>query len=97
MIAALKALNGVPAEDIRFQWPSDLDTFSEPWKRSMQIGITSMTGFQTIVPDELIEPFSKELIASRYRQGDDAGVRRFQIPTQVNGEPDSNGAPDSES
>lgn len=97
VIAALKTLNGVPAKEIRFQWPSDLDTFSKPWKRTMNMGVTSMTGFQILVPDELIEPFPKDVIKSRYEKGDDAGVRRILISPSADGEAVPNDNPDEES
>lgn len=76
VVSALRILNGTPAEEARFQWPSDLATFSEPWKRSAKLGVTSMTGFGTQIHPSLIEPFSREDILSRYSSGNDGGAIR---------------------
>lgn len=83
IISFLRMLNGVSPEEVRFQWPSDMSAFSEPWKRSLKIGVTSMTGFQKLVPDELIEPFSRQSILTEYREGHDAGIKRFTISNEV--------------
>ena len=79
VISALKIMNGISAEDVKFHWPTELDVFSETWKRTQKLGITSMSGFQKIVPDELVVPFTKEEILSKYLEGKDAGYRRFHF------------------
>ena len=77
VLSALKILNGVSAEDIRYFWPNDFGVFNEPWKRSISLGVTSMSGFNIIIRDEYIKPFTKETILSRYKDGKDAGIRRI--------------------
>ena len=76
VVAALKILNGTPAEQVNFHWPSELETFSEPWKRSMKLGVTSMTGFGNNIHPLLIKPFTREEILSNYPAGNCAGVIR---------------------
>jgi len=79
VLSALKIINGIPAEDVQFQWPSEKDTFSKPWEHLHKIGVTSMSGFQTIIPDDLITPFSKDDIKVMYQNGKDAGIKRYPV------------------
>ena len=79
IVVALKILNGISAEKVKFIWPSDLAVLSEPWKRIYQIGVTSLGGFDHEIPSELVKPFSKEFILSEYSKGKDAGIRRFKF------------------
>ena len=75
--AALRILNGVPATDVDFQWPTDKEVFQEPWKQSVRIGITSMSHSAIYVRPEFIDPISKDEILKRYKAGEDAGVKRI--------------------
>lgn len=75
--SALKILNGVPADQVQFNWPSDFSTLLKPWKRSVQMGITSMTGFDVAIRLEFIDPFSKDTILRQYQAGKDAGILRI--------------------
>lgn len=75
--SALKILNGVPAQEVQFIWPIDLTTLYEPWKRSAQIGVTSMSGFDIVIPPGFIETFSKEKIFSDYKAGKVIGLRHL--------------------
>ena len=76
IINALKILNGDDATAVKFSWPSDLDTFEEPWKRSKKLGVTSMTNFGVIIHPELITEFEKSEINSFYCTDKDAGIIR---------------------
>jgi hypothetical protein len=88
-LSALKILNGVPAEQASFQWPTDVSAFAEPWKR-VAAGMMSMSGLDVIIPEEFIEPFSKKKILSLYSQGNVEGVRRIVLASQSDA--DSHGA-----
>jgi hypothetical protein len=74
IINALKILNGDEATKVKFHWPSDLNVFAEPWKRSRKLGITSMSDFGVNIHPDLIEKYDREEIISRYKAGKDAGV-----------------------
>jgi hypothetical protein len=76
VIAALKIMNGTSADQVKFQWPTESETFSEPWKRTMKLGVTSMTGFGNNIHPLLIKPFTREEILSNYSAGNDGGVLR---------------------
>jgi hypothetical protein len=75
--AALQILNGIPATDVKFEWPTDHESFQEPWKRARQIGVTSMSGFQMDIRPDFITAYSKEEILAQYRAGKDSGVKRL--------------------
>lgn len=77
IISALKILNGIQATEIQFHWPSDLEVFKEPTKRALSIGVTSMSGFGTPIPKELVTNYSKEEIAQKYQSGELMGIKRF--------------------
>lgn len=79
VLSALKILNGVSAENVKFQWPTDDSIFDEPWKRSKTIGVIAMTGMDVLIPEIYIKQFTKETILSNYRNGKDAGVRRIKL------------------
>lgn len=76
---ALQIINGTPADKIQYHYPSDIATFHEPWKRSAQIGITSIKGFQVEILPEFIEPFTKKEILKAFMEGKDVGGRRLNI------------------
>jgi len=78
-ISALKILNGTSAEEVQFHWPSDLEVFKEPTKRVSSIGVTSMSGFGTPIPKEIVTNFSKEEITQKYLTGELLGGKRFKI------------------
>ncbi len=77
--AALKILNGIPATEVQFSWPNDMDTLLQPWKRSAQLGVTSMSGFNITIPPEYIEAYSKEKILSEYQVGNVVGMRKIEF------------------
>ena len=79
IISALKILSGTTAEEVQFHWPTDVDAFGQPWKRSLSIGVTSMTGLEMSIPEEFIEAFNKETILSKYQEGQDGGIRRIVL------------------
>jgi hypothetical protein len=79
IVSSLKILNGIPATDVSFSWPDELSAFSEPWERTKKIGITSMGGFDPVIPSHLVEPFSKEYILENYRRGEGGVIKRFKI------------------
>jgi hypothetical protein len=74
---ALKILNGVNPKDILFHYPIDLSLLLEPWKRSHQIGVTTMSGFDINIRPDFIEAFSKERILADYKAGKRTGVKRL--------------------
>jgi hypothetical protein len=80
VISALKILNDVPATTVQFQWPTDQQALGQPWSRLHKVGVISMTGLETLVPDSLIKEFSKEEIFARYGQGKDGGIVRHRFP-----------------
>jgi hypothetical protein len=75
--SAIKILNGVQPEQVQFHSPTDLSAFLEPWKHSVKIGVTSMSGFGLLIQPDYIEPFSKERILTGYKDGKDAGIRHL--------------------
>ena len=79
VVSALKLLNMVPAEDVTYCWPSDLDAFSKPWERKKTMGVTSMRGIEPSIPDDVIEPFSKEDISRAYEEGRISGGMQFSF------------------
>ena len=79
VVSTLKIVNGISPESVKFHWPDDFDIFDEPWKRSSGLGVTSMSGFNSIIHEEFIEPFSKDVILEKYKSGDNAGIRRIRF------------------
>ncbi len=79
VLSALKILNGIPSERVRFEWPNDLASFDEPWRRAITLGTRAMSFQPTVIPEELITPFSKEEILSRYQNGEDGGIQRIVV------------------
>ena len=79
VISAIKILNDIPATEVRFSWPREEDTFSEPWKRRIKMGVYSMGGIDLILPDELIDPSSKEELLEKYIDGKSIGFRRIRL------------------
>jgi hypothetical protein len=79
IISALRITNGVRADQVRFQWPADIDSFAEPWKRTVRLGTTSMRGFSITIPQDLIQVFTRDEIVSQYKDGKIKGIRRLQI------------------
>lgn len=63
VIAFLKIYHGVPAEEVNFAWPSDNDTYDEPWSRSA--GITSFA-WNSPIAEQSITPLTKDEILSVY-------------------------------
>ena len=79
IISSMKILNGVPAEQVKYHWPNDLNVLEEPWLRTRSLGVTSMAGIQRVLPVELIEPYTIDEIRSKISAGEDAGIRRLII------------------
>lgn len=75
IIGFLKIYQGVVPADIRFEWPSDENTFEEPWKRSRAMGINNMGGPEYIIPTEVVEKtqVTKEDVFKFYEQFKDFG------------------------
>jgi hypothetical protein len=91
--AALQILNGIPATEVKFQWPIDREVFHEPWKRALQIGVTSASGFQMEIHPDFIDEFSKEDILSRYKLGKDRGVKSLIFLNKENSKSEYNESP----
>ena len=83
IISSLKILNGIHPSKVKFEWPSEFSAFEEPWSRTRKIGVTSMSGFSTHIPEDLINLFSKEEIFEKYRKGEDSGVREIILSGQA--------------
>jgi hypothetical protein len=79
IISALRILNGSPAEEAQFIWPTNVNSFEQPWKRSRSLGVASVTGPEISIPQEFVEFFDKETILSRYQQGNVSGIRRIGL------------------
>jgi hypothetical protein len=79
VISFLKILNGIEVSKVNFSWPSDKETFREPWKRTSSIGVTSLTGFATNIPVELITKFSKENIIKLFKDGKFINQKKFRL------------------
>jgi hypothetical protein len=60
VISALRILNAVPADEVRFTWLTEEETLQEPWKRAIKQGVKSWSVSRRSIPDELIKPYSKE-------------------------------------
>lgn len=63
----LKIINGVPADQVQFYRLTDSTLYEEPWKRSNNMGINSMTWTEFQITEDDIEKFSKEEILSVYK------------------------------
>jgi hypothetical protein len=63
VIGFLKILNGVPAKEVQFSWPSQETAYQEPWNRVT--GITSFN-WNSQVKEVDVAPFSKEDILPTY-------------------------------
>jgi hypothetical protein len=77
VISALKILNGIPADQVKFMWPDNLNILSEPWKRTKKLGITTMGMIGHPIHPVRIKPFTKEEILTNYSIGKDGGVIRI--------------------
>jgi hypothetical protein len=84
IISTMKILNGTSAEQVMYSWPQDPKSLQEPWLRTRQLGVTSMSGFHKPIPVGIIEPFSKEEIRSRISKGKDAGIRSIRYTPENN-------------
>lgn len=83
ILAYLKVLNGVEAQDVRFQWPSDHDTYQEPWKRSRQIGFSSFGWPEVPIAEEHINKYSKDEIRAIFEGENSTSPTDQQAPDQV--------------
>lgn len=85
VLSGIKVLNGVHSEQVQFNSPTDLSAFLEPWKRSVQIGVTSISGGEILIQPDYIEPFPKERIPAGYKDGQDSGIRHlvFRNPSNA--------------
>jgi hypothetical protein len=79
IISALKIFNGIKADEVQFHWPNDLEAFKEPSKRTQSLGVTSISGFKTIIPKEVVTDFSKDEIIQKYLDGKILDIKRFKI------------------
>ncbi|MDO9301870.1 MAG: hypothetical protein Q7T89_10830 [Anaerolineales bacterium] len=82
IISALKIFNGIKADEVQFHWPNDLEAFKEPSKRAQSLGVTSISGFKTIIPKEVVTDFSKDEIIQKYLDGKFLGAKRFKLDNQ---------------
>lgn len=69
VISAIKVLNGVNPRKIKYVWPSNLESFNEPWKRAKTIGVLSMRGFSYEVTGEVIKNFNTIKLCDLYNEG----------------------------
>lgn len=82
VISALKILNGIPADQVKFVWPDNLDLLYEPWKRTNRLGVTTMGMMGHPIHPLQIKPFTKEEILRNYSIGKDEGVIRINYSDQ---------------
>jgi hypothetical protein len=81
IVSFLKVINGVDATKVKYSWPSDTDTFLEPWQRKKLLGVTSLTGLATKIPVELITNYSENELLDFYRDGKVLNQKIFPINT----------------
>ncbi len=67
--SALKIFNGVEGKDVKFSWPKDFETFHEPRKRTVSIGVTSMAGSLYSITEDFITNFDEQKLRDLYSQG----------------------------
>jgi hypothetical protein len=77
--SSIKIINGISANKVQFQWPSDMDMFNKPWEKEKIIGVTSLSGGSLSIREEFITPFTKEEIKKRYIEGKYYGKKRLQF------------------
>jgi hypothetical protein len=65
VLGFLKIFHGVPATNVNFSWPSDNDTYNEPWLRTS--GITRMA-MNSPISEGAITPLTKDEILSVYKE-----------------------------
>jgi hypothetical protein len=76
VVGFLKIFYGVPAEEVQFSWPSDDETYQEPWKR--RSGIDSM-GWNSQITEDVITPLSKEeILSSAYGENGEEDSAKLQ-------------------
>ena len=78
IVSAVKAINGVG--QVQFQWPSNLDTFRESWKRTVDLGVTSIN-LNMNIDERYIEKYSKEEMLEKYVNKEIVGIREIQFET----------------
>jgi hypothetical protein len=68
IVSAIKAVNGIPATEVKFSYPSDIDTFSKPWLKTSSFGVNSFS-FKINIPVESISQFSSDELKKLYKEG----------------------------
>ena len=71
VIGSLRILSGRPPTEVRFEWPSELETFDRPWEPSASIGDLQINS--SIAPDD-ISPMSREGVLDSYETTQDQDV-----------------------
>jgi hypothetical protein len=75
-------VNDIDPTKVKFNWPRETETFREPWKRTTTLGVTSLTGFSVIIPEQIIKNYSKDDLKALYKEGKVLGQRTLKIKTQ---------------
>jgi hypothetical protein len=68
IVSAIKVMNGIPATEGKFTYPSDLAMFSKPWMRRYSFGVNSFS-FKINIPAEAISLFSPSQLKKLYKEG----------------------------
>jgi hypothetical protein len=68
VVSNLMILGGKNPENIKFTWPTHLESFDKPSELDMKVGVKSMT-IENSLPDELIQHFTVDEMKERYLSG----------------------------
>lgn len=68
IISAIKVVNGISANKVKFTYPSDIKTFSKPWIRTSSFGVSSFSS-KLIIPPESAYQFSHDELKELYKAG----------------------------
>ena len=79
VVSALKIFNGIPANEVRFHWPNDIDLINELLKNSKVFGVTSMSSFDVTIRPDFIDPFSKSQILTNFKEKRFLGVKHVEF------------------
>jgi hypothetical protein len=68
IVSAIKSVNGIPATKLKFTYPSDINTFSDPWIKTSSFGVNSFS-FKLNIPIEAISQFTSDELKKLYKEG----------------------------
>ena len=82
VVSALKLLNAIEPGQVTFGFPSDQESFKEPWTRRSGLGMTRARGSSVKIPKGLVKPFYPGEIKTAYLNHDYLG----RIPLNLMGD-----------